>query len=65
MNEGERMVDYKQLLEGSCAFVEKEKRDAMYKVATYLVSEFWGEATGYYGWSGRSASNLEPSILQV
>jgi hypothetical protein len=41
MNGGERMVDYKQLLEGSCAFVEKEKRDAMYKVATYLVSEFW------------------------
>ena len=43
MNGGERMVDYKQLLEGSRAFVEKEKRDAMYKVATYLVSEFWGK----------------------
>ncbi len=36
------MVDYKQLVEGSRIFVENEKRDAMYKVATYLVSQFWG-----------------------
>ena len=31
------------MVEGSRVFVENEKRDAMYKVATYLVSQFWGK----------------------
>ena len=37
-------VNYKELLEGSRVFVDNEKRDAMYKVATYLLSQFWGNA---------------------
>jgi len=37
------MVNYEQLLEGSRVFVLNEGRDAMYKVATHLVSEFWGK----------------------
>jgi hypothetical protein len=36
-------IGYKRLIEGSRVFVENESRDAMYKVATYLVSQFWGK----------------------
>jgi hypothetical protein len=35
-------VDFKQLLRGSQEFVKHEKRDSMYRVATYLISQFWG-----------------------
>ena len=34
-------IDYQELFRGSSDFVKKEKRDAMYKVATFLVNHFW------------------------
>ncbi len=37
------MLKYSQLVLGSKAFVENEKRDAMYRVSTYLINEFWGK----------------------
>ena len=37
------MFKYNQLKRGSKAFVENEPRDAMYKVSTYLIKEFWGK----------------------
>lgn len=36
-------MDYNRLIEASRVFVRNEKRDAMYKVATYLISQFWGD----------------------
>jgi hypothetical protein len=33
-----------QLQEGCLAFQQKERRDAMYKTATFLVEHFWGNA---------------------
>lgn len=36
-------VDPKTILAGSKAFRAYEKRDAMYKVATFLVHHFWGK----------------------
>ena len=36
-------VDPKAVQAGSQAFRSHEKRDAMYKVATFLVSHFWGK----------------------
>ncbi len=36
------MMTYQELLKGSKTFVDNEERDAMYKVATYLVEKFWG-----------------------
>jgi len=36
-------MDYNRLIEASRVFVKNEKRDAMYKVATYLISQFWGD----------------------
>jgi len=35
-------MDHNRLIEASRVFVKNEKRDAMYKVATYLISQFWG-----------------------
>jgi hypothetical protein len=37
------MLKYNQLVSGSKAFVENERRDAMYKVSTYLINQFWGK----------------------
>lgn len=37
------MLKYNQLLLGSKAFVENEKRDAMYKVSTHIIDEYWGK----------------------
>jgi hypothetical protein len=34
-------LDYEELLRGSREYVKREKRDAMYKVATFLVDHFW------------------------
>ncbi len=36
-------VDPKEILRGSKAFRSHERRDAMYKVATFLMSHFWGK----------------------
>jgi hypothetical protein len=35
-------ISPKQLQEGYLAFQQKERRDAMYKTATFLVEHFWG-----------------------
>jgi hypothetical protein len=34
-------IDYRELLRGSSDYVQNEKRDAIYKVATFLVNHFW------------------------
>jgi len=34
-------IDYQEIFRGSSDFVQNEKRDAMYKVATFLVNHFW------------------------
>jgi hypothetical protein len=34
---------YEEFLKGCSEFEKNEKRDAMYKVATFLVSKFWGK----------------------
>jgi hypothetical protein len=34
-------ISYEEVLRGSREYVEKEKRDSMYKVATFLVDHFW------------------------
>lgn len=39
-----RSIDCNELFKGSQEFVKHEKRDAMYKVATFLVSHFWGKS---------------------
>jgi hypothetical protein len=39
---GNKQIMPKQLLEGHRQFEEREKRDAMYKVATRLVEQSWG-----------------------
>lgn len=38
-----QLPDRKEFLSGCAAFVKYEKRDAMYKVATFLMSHFWGK----------------------
>lgn len=38
-------LDYEEILRGSREYVQKEKRDSMYKVATYLVDHFWFKPT--------------------
>lgn len=35
-------ITYQELLQGSKVFVSNEERDAVYKVATYIVNKFWG-----------------------
>jgi hypothetical protein len=42
MSEGWEINDYRELLKGCKAFVEGEPRDVMYKVATQLVRQYWG-----------------------
>jgi hypothetical protein len=37
--------NYEEFLKGCEEFEKHEKRDAMYKVATFLVSHFWGKPT--------------------
>jgi len=34
-------IDYMDILQGAQKYVEEEKRDSMYKVATFLVYHFW------------------------
>lgn len=34
-------LDYEELLRGSREYVKRERRDAVYKVATFLVDHFW------------------------
>jgi hypothetical protein len=36
-------MDIKEFLRGCEEFEKHEKRDAMYKVATFLLSHFWGK----------------------
>ena len=36
-------ISYEELLRGSQEFVQQERRDSMYKVATFLVNHFWYE----------------------
>ena len=38
-------IDYKELLRGSRDYVLNEKRDSIYKVATFLVNHFWYRPT--------------------
>ena len=35
-------IDVNEVLAGSAAFRKHEKRDAMYKTATFLIEHFWG-----------------------
>jgi hypothetical protein len=37
-----------EVQEGSDAFRAHEKRDAIYKVSTFLVDHFWGDPNGKY-----------------
>lgn len=37
--------DYREVLEGCAEFVKRERRDAMYKIATFIVSKFWNTPT--------------------
>ena len=37
------MVDPREVQTGSKAFRMHEKRDAIYKVSTFLVDHFWGD----------------------
>src|SRR5437879_8919122 len=38
-------ISLKELQKGCLAFQEQERRDAMYKTATFLVRHFWGKPT--------------------
>jgi len=38
----EPLLDPVEVIRGSQAFRDHERRDAMYKVATFLVDHFWG-----------------------
>jgi hypothetical protein len=37
------IMNYRELLKGCEAYVKNEPRDAMYKVATQILAQFWGE----------------------
>jgi len=37
--------DREEFLRGCEQFENREKRDAMYKVATFLIKQFWGQAS--------------------
>src|SRR5882762_3839432 len=38
-------ISPEELKEGCLAFQQRERRDAMYKTATFLVRHFWGQPT--------------------
>src|SRR5438874_112545 len=38
-------ISPEKLNEGCLAFRQRERRDAMYKTATFLVTHFWGKST--------------------
>jgi hypothetical protein len=38
-------ISPEELKKGSLAFGQRERRDAMYKTATFLVKHFWGKST--------------------
>lgn len=38
-------IDFQDLLQGSTDYVQNEKRDSIYKVATFLVKHFWYKPT--------------------
>ena len=52
-------VNYKQLLEGSEEYIRREKRDSMYKVATFLISQPWTNAS----WAPSIAEGLGVLLL--
>jgi len=37
-----QIENYKELLRGCGAYIKDEPRDAMYKIATYIITQFWG-----------------------
>ena len=52
-------ISYKQLLEGSEAYIKHEKRDSMYTVATFLISQPWTNAS----WAPSIAEGLGVLLL--
>src|ERR1700674_3951407 len=43
--QGTNAISPEELKDGCLAFRQKERRDAMYKTATFLVQHFWGKPT--------------------
>ena len=41
-----KSVNYKKVLQGSQKYIKEEKRDSMYRVATFLVDHFWYRSFG-------------------
>jgi hypothetical protein len=56
-------ISPEQLQKGCLAFQQRERRDAMYKTATFLVKHFWGKPTEVAEGLGGLAMRLEPPLL--
>ena len=52
-----------EFLKGCEEFEKHEKRDAMYKVATFLISHFWGPLYMTGSYQKNESNRLAPLLL--